>query len=265
MKHNGRDYIEILSEEEREALVASAPKATSLRAGVDVGSTTVKLAILDKSDQVVWSIYERHHSDVRATIGQVLQAASDAGYGDIPMTIAITGSGGLLLAKWLGVEFVQEVIASKTAVETFIPKTDVAIELGGEDAKIIYFGRSIEQRMNGTCAGGTGAFIDQMAALLNTDAGGLNELAASHTTIYPIASRCGVFAKTDVQPLLNEGARKEDIAASIFQSVVTQTISGLACGRPIRGHIAFLGGPLHTSPSCASASMKRSSSMTSTS
>ena len=248
MKYNGREYIEILSEEEREALVARAPKATSLRAGVDVGSTTVKLAILDKSDQVVWSIYERHHSDVRATIGQVLQAASDAGYGDIPMTIAITGSGGLLLAKWLGVEFVQEVIASKTAVETFIPKTDVAIELGGEDAKIIYFGRSIEQRMNGTCAGGTGAFIDQMAALLNTDAGGLNELAASHTTIYPIASRCGVFAKTDVQPLLNEGARKEDIAASIFQSVVTQTISGLACGRPIRGYIAFLGGPLQYLP-----------------
>ena len=248
MKHNGRDYIEILSEEEREALVAKAPAGVSLRAGVDVGSTTVKLAILDESDHVVWSIYERHHSDVRATIGQVMQAASDAGYGDVPMTIAITGSGGLLLAKWLGVEFVQEVIASKTAVETFIPKTDVAIELGGEDAKIIYFGRSIEQRMNGTCAGGTGAFIDQMAALLNTDAGGLNELAANHTTIYPIASRCGVFAKTDVQPLLNEGARKEDIAASIFQSVVTQTISGLACGRPIRGHIAFLGGPLQYLP-----------------
>ena len=185
---------------------------------------------------------------MRATIAEVLQAAADAGYGDKEMTIAITGSGGLLLANWLNVEFVQEVIASKTAVETFIPKTDVAIELGGEDAKIIYFGQSIEQRMNGTCAGGTGAFIDQMAALLNTDAGGLNELAANHTTIYPIASRCGVFAKTDVQPLLNEGARKEDIAASIFQSVVTQTISGLACGRPIRGHIAFLGGPLQYLP-----------------
>ena len=154
----------------------------------------------------------------------------------------------MLLAKWLDVEFVQEVIASKTAVETFIPKTDVAIELGGEDAKIIYFGQSIEQRMNDTCAGGTGAFIDQMAALLDTDAGGLNKLAESHETIYPIASRCGVFAKTDVQPLLNEGARKEDIAASIFQSVVTQTISGLACGRPIRGHIAFLGGPLQYLP-----------------
>ena len=160
------------------------------------------------------------------------------------MTIAITGSGGLLLAQWLGIDFVQEVIASKTAVETFIPQTDVVIELGGEDAKIIYFDNGIEQRMNGTCAGGTGAFIDQMAALLDTDAGGLNELAKSYETIYPIASRCGVFAKTDVQPLLNEGARKEDIAVSIFQAVVTQTISGLACGRPIRGNVALLGGPL---------------------
>ncbi len=248
MKYKGKDYIEVVGEEEQVKRVAYAPEGCELRAGIDVGSTTVKLAILDKQNQVVWSIYERHHSDVRATIGQVMQAASDAGYGETLMTIAITGSGGLLLAKWLGVEFVQEVIASKTAVETFIPQTDVAIELGGEDAKIIYFGQSIEQRMNGTCAGGTGAFIDQMAALLNTDAGGLNELAADHTTIYPIASRCGVFAKTDVQPLLNEGARKEDIAASIFQSVVTQTISGLACGRPIRGHIAFLGGPLQYLP-----------------
>ena len=243
MQYKGKKYIEIPTD----AAQASSGKP-ALRAGIDVGSTTVKLAILDAKDQVVWSLYQRHHSDVRATIAQVLEAAARAGYGDKPMTIAITGSGGLLLAKWLDVEFVQEVIASKTAVETFIPKTDVAIELGGEDAKIIYFGQSIEQRMNGTCAGGTGAFIDQMAALLNTDAGGLNELAASHTTIYPIASRCGVFAKTDVQPLLNEGARKEDIAASIFQSVVTQTISGLACGRPIRGHIAFLGGPLQYLP-----------------
>ena len=195
-----------------------------------------------------YSVYRRHHADVRATIVEVLEGRPRPSFGDERMTIAITGSGGLLLAQWLGVEFVQEVIASKTAVETFIPKTDVAIELGGEDAKIIYFDQGIEQRMNGTCAGGTGAFIDQMAALLNTDAGGLNELAREHTTLYPIASRCGVFAKTDVQPLLNEGARKEDIAASIFQSVVTQTISGLACGRPIRGHVAFLGGPLQYLP-----------------
>ena len=219
----------------------------NLHLGIDVGSTTVKLAILDDAHNVRYAIYQRHHADVRATIVEVLAKAA-AEFGDEVMTIAITGSGGLLLAQWLGIEFVQEVIASKTAVETFIPKTDVAIELGGEDAKIIYFDKGIEQRMNGTCAGGTGAFIDQMAALLDTDAGGLNELAPEATTIYPIASRCGVFAKTDVQPLLNEGARKEDIAASIFQSVVTQTISGLACGRPIRGYVAFLGGPLQYLP-----------------
>ncbi len=220
---------------------------STLHIGIDVGSTTVKLAILDEAHNVKFSVYRRHHADVRATIVEVLEEAA-ADFGNERMTIAITGSGGLLLAQWLGVEFVQEVIASKSAVETFIPATDVAIELGGEDAKIIYFDQGIEQRMNGTCAGGTGAFIDQMAALLNTDAGGLNELAQGATTIYPIASRCGVFAKTDVQPLLNEGARKEDIAASIFQSVVTQTISGLACGRPIRGHVAFLGGPLQYLP-----------------
>ncbi len=220
---------------------------TLLHLGIDVGSTTVKLAVLDERDDILWAVYRRHHADVRATILEVLREAA-AEFPERLMTIAITGSGGLLLAQWLNVVFVQEVIASKTAVETFIPRTDVAIELGGEDAKIIYFDNGIEQRMNGTCAGGTGAFIDQMAALLDTDAGGLNELAKDHTTIYPIASRCGVFAKTDVQPLLNEGARKEDIAASIFQSVVTQTISGLACGRPIRGNVAFLGGPLQYLP-----------------
>uniref|UniRef100_A0A7C9JNG9 CoA activase n=1 Tax=Muribaculaceae bacterium Z82 TaxID=2304548 RepID=A0A7C9JNG9_9BACT len=226
-----------------------------LSLGIDVGSTTVKVAVLDERNEVRYAVYRRHHADVRATIVEVLEEAAAASdpvtgerLGEVPMTIAITGSGGLLLAQWLGVSFVQEVIASKTAVEAFIPRTDVAIELGGEDAKIIYFDQGIEQRMNGTCAGGTGAFIDQMASLLNTDAGGLNQLAESHSTIYPIASRCGVFAKTDVQPLLNEGARREDIAASIFQSVVTQTISGLACGRPIRGNVAFLGGPLQYLP-----------------
>jgi predicted CoA-substrate-specific enzyme activase len=218
-----------------------------LHIGIDVGSTTVKLAILNDTNDIQYSIYRRHHADVRATIIEVLEEAATE-YGNIDMSMAITGSGGLLLAQWLNITFIQEVIASKTAVETFIPKTDVAIELGGEDAKIIYFDNGIEQRMNGTCAGGTGAFIDQMASLLNTDAGGLNTLAQSHTTIYPIASRCGVFAKTDVQPLLNEGAAKQDIAASIFQSVVTQTISGLACGRPIKGYVAFLGGPLQYLP-----------------
>ena len=217
--------------------------ASPLHIGIDVGSTTVKVAVLDDNRDILYSCYRRHHADIRATIVDVVEEAAKR-YPATPMTIAITGSGGLLLAQWLGIEFVQEVIASKTAVETFIPQTDVVIELGGEDAKIIYFDNGIEQRMNGTCAGGTGAFIDQMAALLDTAAGGLNELAKSHTAIYPIASRCGVFAKTDVQPLLNEGARKEDIAASIFQAVVTQTISGLACGRPIRGNVALLGGPL---------------------
>ena len=233
--------------EQAAAATLSAAGEGGLHIGIDVGSTTVKLAILDDAHEIRYAVYRRHHADVRATIVEVLsEAAKD--FGSERMTIAITGSGGLLLSRWLGIEFVQEVIASKTAVETFIPKTDVAIELGGEDAKIIYFDNGIEQRMNGTCAGGTGAFIDQMAALLNTDAGGLNELAQHAETIYPIASRCGVFAKTDVQPLLNEGARREDIAASIFQSVVTQTISGLACGRPIRGYVAFLGGPLQYLP-----------------
>ena len=227
---------------------ATAPAIEGgLHLGIDVGSTTVKLAILDDAQTVHYSIYQRHHSDVRATIVDVLRGAAKE-FGDYEMTCAITGSGGLLLGQWLSIPFVQEVIANKTAIETLIPETDVAIELGGEDAKIIYFDGNIEQRMNGQCAGGTGAFIDQMAALLNTDASGLNELASHHKIIYPIASRCGVFAKTDVQPLLNEGAAKEDIAASIFQAVVTQTISGLACGRPIRGHVAFLGGPLQYLP-----------------
>ena len=214
-----------------------------LRLGIDVGSTTVKLAVLDDDDALVYASYQRHHTDVRATAKALFREAQRV-FGDAALTVAITGSGGLLLSQWLGLEFVQEVIASKAAVKKFAPQTDVAIELGGEDAKIIYFDDGIEQRMNGTCAGGTGAFIDQMASLLHTDASGLNNLARKATTIYPIASRCGVFAKTDVQPLLNEGAQPADVAASIFQSVVTQTISGLACGRPIRGHVAFLGGPL---------------------
>ena len=166
-------------------------------------------------------------------------------YPDCKFTLALTGSGAMSAAKFLNVKFIQEVVSCKRAVEKYIPSTDVVIELGGEDAKIIYFDKSIEQRMNGTCAGGTGAFLDQMASLLHTDTAGLNELAKTYTTLYPIASRCGVFAKTDVQPLINEGAAKEDIAASIFQAVVNQTISGLACGRPIRGNVAFLGGPLN--------------------
>ena len=216
---------------------------SKLRLGIDVGSTTVKLSVIDDHDRIVYANYQRHHTDIRATAKDLFEGAK-AVLGDAPMRASITGSGGLLLAKWLGLEFVQEVIASKRAVETLIPQTDVAIELGGEDAKIIYFDNGIEQRMNGTCAGGTGAFIDQMASLLHTDAGGLNELAKQSTHIYPIASRCGVFAKSDVQPLINEGAAPADIAASIFQAVANQTVSGLACGHPIRGHVAFLGGPL---------------------
>ncbi|MCL1879981.1 MAG: hypothetical protein FWF71_05115 [Actinomycetia bacterium] len=240
-----------IAKEENHAAAALAlgSGATTLCCGIDVGSTTVKLTVLCQgaSLDTVYSEYQRHHTDIRATITELIEHATER-LGEVPMTIAITGSGGLLLAQWLDLEFVQEVIASKTAVNAFIPQADVAIELGGEDAKIIYFGSGIEQRMNGTCAGGTGSFIDQMASLLDTDAAGLNALAADFEIIYPIASRCGVFAKSDVQPLLNEGARREDIAASIFQSVVTQTISGLACGRPIRGNVAFLGGPLQYLP-----------------
>jgi len=211
--------------------------------GLDVGSTTVKVVVIDSENVILFSRYQRHFSDIKQTIIDLLNETYKV-FKDEQITISVTGSGGLSVSEWLNIPFVQEVIAGAKSVETFIPHTDVAIELGGEDAKITYFEGSIEQRMNGTCAGGTGAFIDQMATLLQTDAAGLNELAKQHKTIYPIAARCGVFAKTDVQPLLNEGAAKEDIAISVFQAVVTQTISGLACGKPIRGNVAFLGGPL---------------------
>ncbi|OSA90417.1 UNVERIFIED_ORG: 2-hydroxyglutaryl-CoA dehydratase [Clostridium botulinum] len=211
--------------------------------GLDIGSTTVKLVVLNHKEQLVYSKYERHYSDIKSTIIELIEEAYKD-IGNISCTLSVTGSGGLSVSKWLNVEFVQEVIACSKTVETIIPETDVVIELGGEDAKITYFRGGLEQRMNGSCAGGTGAFIDQMAVLLNTDASGLNEYAKSFNVIYPIASRCGVFAKTDIQPLINEGASKEDIAASIFQAVVNQTISGLACGKPIKGNVAFLGGPL---------------------
>ncbi|HEY8348971.1 MAG TPA: acyl-CoA dehydratase activase-related protein [Clostridia bacterium] len=215
--------------------------------GLDVGSTTVKLVVLDENDNTQYSKYQRHFSDIRKTIYELVDETCAIFDGD-DLTVTLTGSGGISVAQWLGLPFEQEVVAAAGAVERFIPQTDVAIELGGEDAKITFFRGGIEQRMNGTCAGGTGAFIDQMASLLETDAAGLNELAARHKIIYPIAARCGVFAKSDIQPLLNEGAAKEDIAASVFQSVVNQTISGLACGRPIRGNVAFLGGPLYFLP-----------------
>lgn len=214
-----------------------------LHVGLDIGSTTIKIKILDDTLNPLYSSYTRHFSDTKKTLSEVLlKFIKD--YPDAEFTMSLTGSGALEISRLLNISFVQEVIACKKAVENLIPETDVVIELGGEDAKIIYFDKFIEQRMNGTCAGGTGAFLDQMASLLNTDTAGLNELAKGYKTIYPIASRCGVFAKTDIQPLINEGAAKEDIAVSIFQAVVNQTISGLACGRPIRGKVAFLGGPL---------------------
>ena len=216
---------------------------SKLHVGLDIGSTTIKIVILNNELKSVYSSYTRHFSDTKKTLTDVLQKFIND-YPNSEFTISLTGSGALEIARLLDVSFIQEVISCKKAVETLIPETDVVIELGGEDAKIIYFDQFIEQRMNGTCAGGTGAFLDQMASLLNTDTAGLNELAKNYQTIYPIASRCGVFAKTDIQPLINEGAAKEDIAVSIFQAVVNQTISGLACGRPIRGKVAFLGGPL---------------------
>lgn len=215
-----------------------------LRMGIDVGSTTVKAVVLDEDSNIVYADYMRHYSDIKSTVKRLLNDIY-AQLGNISARVYLTGSGGLLIANLLGLSFVQEVISTKQAVTELMPGTDVVIELGGEDAKILYLTNGLEQRMNGTCAGGTGSFIDQMAGLLKTDAAGLNELAAKHKNIYPIAARCGVFAKSDVQPLLNEGAAKEDIAASIFQAVVTQTISGLSQGRPISGNIVFLGGPLH--------------------
>ncbi len=220
-------------------------KNTLHKLGIDIGSTTVKVAVLDEEDNLLFSDYERHYANIRETLISLLKKASGQ-LGDRHVDPVITGSGGLALAKHLNVLFVQEVISVSTALRHYAPQADVAIELGGEDAKIIYFeGGNVEQRMNGICAGGTGSFIDQMASLIQTDASGLNEYAKQYKAIYPIAARCGVFAKTDIQPLINEGATKEDLSASIFQAVVNQTISGLACGKPIRGHVAFLGGPLH--------------------
>ena len=216
------------------------------RLGIDVGSTTVK-AVLYHGDEILFQDYRRHHADVRAALAKLFDDISFENPG-ITVAAAITGSGGLSVAQVLGVPFVQEVIAGTEATRRKYPQVDVIIELGGEDAKLTYLHPTPEQRMNGTCAGGTGAFIDQMATLLKTDASGLNELASRYTQLYPIASRCGVFAKTDIQPLINQGTPHEDLAASIFQSVATQTVAGLANGRPIRGTVLFLGGPLHFMP-----------------
>lgn len=216
------------------------------KAGVDIGSTTVKLVVLDEENKMIYGEYRRHRSHTQKTLCELLQDAKE-NLGACVLRLQITGSGGIGLGKALCIPFVQEVVATCSAIRYVAPKTDVAIELGGEDAKIIYFGNGVEERMNGVCAGGTGSFIDQMADLLQTDAEGLNNAAKEYKTIYPIAARCGVFAKTDIQPLINEGATKADLAAAIYQAVVNQTISGLACGKPIRGTVAFLGGPLHYS------------------
>ncbi len=214
------------------------------RLGIDIGSTTVKIAILDDKNTVLFSDYERHFANIRECLKGLIQKALNE-LGDMTIQPVITGSGGLTLAKHLKVNFVQELRAVSTSLETFAPKTDVAIELGGEDAKIIFFTGGLDERMNGSCAGGTGAFIDQMATLLNVSNTEMDELSLTHSQLYPIASRCGVFAKTDIQPLINQGATKADIAASIYQAVVNQTVGGLAQGRKISGKVMFLGGPLY--------------------
>ncbi len=214
------------------------------KVGLDVGSTTVKLAVLDKANEIVLSKYVRHKSKLREATQGLINEVSDK-LGNVEIKLAVTGSGGLGISKWLGIEYVQEVIAGCEAIQTYYPQTDAIIELGGEDAKVTFLDKnSVDQRMNGICAGGTGAFIDQMASLLQTDAPGLNELAREHEKVYPIAGRCGVFAKTDVQPLINQGASRPDIAYSIYTAVVKQTLSGLSQGRIIKGNVAFLGGPL---------------------
>ena len=216
----------------------------TFKAGIDIGSTTVKLVLLDEKGETVFAEYRRHHAHTQGTLKSLLMQAKLT-LGDCILKPKITGSGSINLGRALNIDFVQEVVAVAAALKREAPQTDVAIELGGEDAKIIYFTGGLEERMNGVCAGGTGSFIDQMASLLQTDAQGLNDAARNYRQIYPIAARCGVFAKTDIQPLINEGATRADLAASIFQAVVNQTISGLACGKPIRGCVAFLGGPLH--------------------
>lgn len=214
------------------------------KVGLDVGSTTVKLAVLDKANKVIMSNYVRHKSRLREATKSLINEVSDR-LGNVDVELAVTGSGGLGISKWLGIEYVQEVIAGCEAIQTYYPQTDCIVELGGEDAKVTFLdNNSVDQRMNGICAGGTGAFIDQMASLLQTDAPGINDLAKNHTKVYPIAGRCGVFAKTDVQPLINQGADRADIAYSIYTAVVKQTLSGLSQGRIIKGNVAFLGGPL---------------------
>ncbi len=215
-----------------------------LRVGIDIGSTTVKVVVLDEDNKLLFRSYERHYSKARERACETLRSIEDMLKGR-DVRLVVTGSAGLGVAKTAGLDFVQEVYATAAAVNTYIPDTDAVIELGGEDAKIIFFGGALEERMNGSCAGGTGAFIDQMATLMNVTVNELDELSLKHEKIYPIASRCGVFAKSDIQPILNQGGRKEDVAASIFQAVVDQTVAGLTQGRELKGKLVFLGGPLH--------------------
>ncbi|MBQ3900821.1 MAG: 2-hydroxyglutaryl-CoA dehydratase, partial [Clostridia bacterium] len=230
----------MLTERRRTALTDGK---NTLYLGIDIGSTTAKLVAVENGE-IIYSTYERHLSQVRQKTAELIDGLRRA-VGDRKVRAAVSGSAGLGIAEAAGIPFIQEVAATTELVRRFHPDTEAVIELGGEDAKIIFFGAGIDERMNGTCAGGTGAFIDQMATLLDVSVSELDRLSLDHTRIYPIASRCGVFAKTDIQPLLNQGARKEDIAASIYQAVVNQTIAGLAQGRRIRGKVLFFGGPLY--------------------
>ncbi len=215
-----------------------------MRLGLDIGSTTIKCVVLDESNKLIYSTYERHFSQITDKIAEILDRVRKEIDGAENALVALSGSAGMGVAQDCGIQFVQEVFATRVAANTFIPGTDVVIELGGEDAKILFLTNGLEVRMNGTCAGGTGAFIDQMATLLNVPLEEMDELAKGYEKTYTIASRCGVFAKTDIQPLLNQGARKSDIAQSIFRAVVSQTVAGLAQGREIEGKIVYLGGPL---------------------
>ena len=215
-----------------------------LKLGLDIGSTTIKCVVLDEENKIIYSTYERHYSQITEKIAEILTTVRSKVKGVENAAVALSGSAGMGVAESSNIDFVQEVYATRVATNTFIPGTDVVIELGGEDAKILFLTNGLEVRMNGTCAGGTGAFIDQMATLLNVPLEDLDELAKQYEKTYTIASRCGVFAKTDIQPLLNQGARKSDIAESIFNAVVSQTVAGLAQGREIEGQVVYLGGPL---------------------
>ena len=218
-----------------------------MRIGLDIGSTTIKCVVLDAREEIVFSRYQRHKSQI-AQLAEVLLHAIQAEFPGETFTLGISGSAGMGLAEELDIDFTQEVYATRLALKKLVPEADCAIELGGEDAKILFLPRNgvggLEVRMNGTCAGGTGAFIDQMATLMDVSVEQLEPMSAAHQRSYAIASRCGVFAKSDIQPLLNQGARKEDVARSIFEAVAGQTIAGLAQGREISGNVVYLGGPL---------------------